>query len=195
MIWSSTMSCTSSTDTVWPQVAQASSTLSAMRRTMKAGSLWSSSTTALALAMALTILVTSNVSSEPLRFRIFMGVHQPFTVIACVSNDSLCSGQEGPPHDVVFINIRLTICMVLANKQVNESRACGQKRRAVGRIGDCAGTLTAWRWVRRPRLARSPKSASGRLSPQPGRRLGSYLNTICSCTRHSGAQHERGYRH
>ena len=31
MIWSSTMSCTSSTETVWPHVAQASSTLVAMR--------------------------------------------------------------------------------------------------------------------------------------------------------------------
>ena len=81
MIWFSTMSWTSSTDTVWPERLQSHSTLCA------ASAIWSSvrrssgTTSPLAPLMALTILLMSNVTSEPLRLMIFMPL-TPFLLLA-----------------------------------------------------------------------------------------------------------------
>ena len=100
MIWFSTMSWTSSTDTVWPERLQSHSTLCA------ASAIWSSvrrssgTTSPLAPLMALTILLMSNVTSEPLRLMIFMPL-TPFLLLAQGAWRAPCglpSSERKRPH-------------------------------------------------------------------------------------------------
>ncbi len=73
MIWSSTMSWTSSTVTVWPQASHSASTAVAASSICASVSRTGSGTVTLAPRMALTIFATSKVASDPLRLMIFIG--------------------------------------------------------------------------------------------------------------------------